>query len=302
MHPALSIIVFSTLSGAGLGLGFWFGLLSAGTGGIPAAICAGTTIVITTIGLCCSVFHLRRPSRAWRALSQWRSSWLSREGILAPAALGLVFAQWAALWLGSASGVWLGAAASILCVSAVYATSMIYAQIKAVPAWSTPLTPLMFLSFAAAGGSTIACAMPGVPAFGSLGFASVSVACNFAAWAVAWLWWQRLDKIGFGPSSTASATGLTDRGEVRLLEPPHTGSNYLLDEMGYVVARRHAYKLRRLSMLCGGAVVVLLIVSGIAVDNVPLFASIAIMFHLVGAGVARWLFFAESRHLVTLYY
>src|SRR5947207_11679737 len=85
MHPALSIVFFTSASGAGfallllLGLGVPLELLPAdpwfGFAGLA------TAFVLAAGGLVSSVFHLGRPERAWRAFSQWRSSWLSREGV-----------------------------------------------------------------------------------------------------------------------------------------------------------------------------------------------------------------------------
>src|SRR5512132_1401241 len=86
MHPALSIVFFTTASGAGfallllLGLGAPLGLLppSASFGFAALAV----AMLLAAGGLASSVLHLGRPERAWRAFSQWRSSWLSREGVL----------------------------------------------------------------------------------------------------------------------------------------------------------------------------------------------------------------------------
>src|SRR5687768_13527076 len=92
MHPALSVIFFTTLSGAGYGLLVWLGItivmLHTRSTTMQsmytlqlAALALG--LVLSTIGLLSSLLHLGKPQRAWRALSQWRTSWLSREGVLA---------------------------------------------------------------------------------------------------------------------------------------------------------------------------------------------------------------------------
>ena len=87
MHPAKSVIFFTTASGAGYGLLFWLGLYGS-LGLLPAGtwfavVGFGLALVLVTAGLISSTFHLGHPERAWRALSQWRSSWLSREGVAA---------------------------------------------------------------------------------------------------------------------------------------------------------------------------------------------------------------------------
>ena len=87
MNPAPSIIFFTVASGAGYGLLFWMGLLrplGLVPGSVGFAVAAiGLSLVLIMLGLLSSTAHLGRPERAWRALSQWRSSWLSREGVAA---------------------------------------------------------------------------------------------------------------------------------------------------------------------------------------------------------------------------
>ena len=85
MHPAYSVILFTTASGAGYGLLLWLAAAAA-LNLVPrdpmlGFFGLGLAIALVTIGLLSSTLHLGRPGRAWRALSQWRSSWLSREGV-----------------------------------------------------------------------------------------------------------------------------------------------------------------------------------------------------------------------------
>ncbi len=87
MHPAYSVIFFTTATGAGYGLlalnglAAAFGQLPADRGFAVASVLVSYVLIVG--GLLSSTFHLGHPERAWRALSQWRSSWLSREGVLA---------------------------------------------------------------------------------------------------------------------------------------------------------------------------------------------------------------------------
>ena len=95
MHPALSVIFFTTLSGAGYGLLVWLRLSHrcciarhhAPTHASLLLVALALGLVLSTIGLLSSLLHLGKPQRAWRAFSQWRTSWLSREGVLAMADL-----------------------------------------------------------------------------------------------------------------------------------------------------------------------------------------------------------------------
>ncbi len=142
MHPSFSIIFFTTASGAGfallllIGLGVPLGLLPANPG-FGLAVLA-TAFVLAAGGLVSSVFHLGRPERAWRAFSQWRSSWLSREGVMAVATFvpAAIFAiGW--IFFGATSGVvgLCGILAAALAAGTIYCTGMIYASLKPIHQW-----------------------------------------------------------------------------------------------------------------------------------------------------------------------
>ncbi|MGK8233484.1 dimethyl sulfoxide reductase anchor subunit family protein [Roseovarius sp. MS2] len=287
MHPAPSVIVFTTLSGLGFGLLFWLGLgLPAVTGWVAFAFFAiGYALAVG--GLMASTFHLGHPERAWKAFSQWRSSWLSREGVCAVAALvlmalygaGLVFFDERLALLG-----WLGSALSL---ATVFTTSMIYAQLKTVPRWKTPLTPALLIAISLAGGALLA------------GQVSTALILIPIAGVLQILWWVRGDG-AFKASGTdmATATGLGHIGAVRAFEPPHTGPNYLLRELVFQVGRKHALKLRGIAFGLGYASPVLLLL----VPFSHALAVIAVIAHVAGIAASRWLFFAEAEHVVGLYY
>jgi len=107
-------------------------------------------------------------------------------------------------------------------------------------------------------------------------------------------------------STIESATGLGKFGEVSLLDGPHSQSNYLLQEMGFVIARKHAKVLRKIALLAGFIIPALLFAATIiyfATSPMGLVAvSIAIGVMVIGLYAERWLFFAEAKHAVTLYY
>jgi DMSO reductase anchor subunit len=304
MHPASSIIIFTTLSGAGFGLMAWLGLGLGSERADFGVIACGLALLLASAGLIASLWHLGNPQRAWRALSQWRSSWLSREGGLAVATLA-AFGLYALLWVSGYGRVTaLGLLAALLALATVYSTSMIYASIKAVPRWSKPPTPALFMAFAAAGG---ALALAGV----ALAFSDLSaplLAANAAliliAGAVA-AWWSahagrtRLDADGSTPET---AIGLSELGRARLFEAPHTAPNYLMKEMVYRIGRKHAEKLRRMAFGAAFAAPLLLIALAAAAPSLSLLLFLALPVHLLGAMLSRWLFFAEAEHVVSLYY
>ena len=99
MKPAFSVIFLTTLIGAGQGLFLalfthqsyaLFGLLPMQSDPFYGY---GSALALSLLvgGLIASFFHLGRPERAWRSATQWRTSWLSREVIVLPAFMGVVF-------------------------------------------------------------------------------------------------------------------------------------------------------------------------------------------------------------------
>ncbi|MGF1476234.1 MAG: dimethyl sulfoxide reductase anchor subunit family protein [Geminicoccaceae bacterium] len=304
MHPAPSLIVFTTLSGVGFGLIFWLGIgLGAPLAPFAWFICPAA-FALAGFGVAASTFHLGHPERAWRALSQWRSSWLSREGVLAAATLGL-FALYALVWLmaGHRSPFlgWLSAAAA---AATVHATAMIYAQLKTVPRWNSWLTPLAFLSFGAAGGA-LAIAVGEALTIGSSNPSNLLALVLIAlAWAAKLWWWHhaaeiRLDHAGASPET---ATGLSRLGEVRQFEPPHTSPNYLLREMVFQVGRRRAEQLRILALLIGCGVPLFVVLLALVASGDMIWLVTAFLAYLGGLAIERWLFFAEAEHVVATYY
>ena len=310
MHPAASVILFTVTSGMGYGLLILLAALGV-LGAVPAQPAFGVAgfgcaFALITAGLLASTFHLGHPERAWRALSQWRSSWLSREGVLALA----VYPP--GLWL---AGGWIlagrtdgpyavaGALTALLAVLTVLCTAMIYASLKPIPQWRSRWVPAAYLTLALATGALW------LALLASLFDVARGLACAIAAPAlltaagVKWAYWRDID--GAAPlARTADATGLAALGQARLLERPHTEANYLQKEMGFRVARKHAGRLRRLVLGVGFGVPLLLVpvaaVLPAPAASLPL--AMALLAGILGTLTERWLFFAQAQHTVNLYY
>jgi DMSO reductase anchor subunit len=253
-----------------------------------------------------STFHLGNPQRAWRAFSQWRSSWLSREGVLAVLAFVPITLNGAnALLFGEFNAV-LGISAAILAFATVFSTGMIYAQLKSIDAWHTGWTPACYLLFSLSGGAALASlfALFEGPNWPFLPLAAMILLA--VAWIAKWQWRSRLFTLA--PTSTPeSATGLGGIGRVRLIERPHMTENYLTRELGFKVARKHAVKLAAISFWIGGIIPIALLAlavlsTGMATALVVALTLLAVLAHLGGVMVERWLFFAEARHAVMNYY
>jgi len=309
MHPAYSVIFFTTATGAGYGMLVLFGLAAA-FGPLPADrgfAFTGTILAYALIvgGLLSSTFHLGHPERSWRALTQWRSSWLSREGIMAIAAFaptGVFALGW--MFLDKTDGVFAlaGLLGALACALTVYTTSMIYASLRTVRAWADPWVAPVYLVLSLATGALLANAL--VHLFGvGLELDAVVMAALIAAAIVKAGYWRSIDG-RTSDSTPESATGLGHLGSVRLLDPPHTGTNYLMSEMGYSIARKHAAKLRRIAFATG--IVVPLGLIGIAMVSTgvlpAIVAILAALSGVIGVLIERWLFFAEAKHVVMLYY
>jgi DMSO reductase anchor subunit len=287
MHPAPSVIIFTTFSGLGFGLLFWLGIDPTPPTGWVAFVFLLIAYAMAVGGLLSSTFHLGRPERFLKAFSQWRSSWLSREGIAAVTTLvamgfyglGLVF--FGAAWqpLG-----WLGAVGAL---ATVFTTSMIYTQMKTIPRWNMNLTPAMFMSYALAGGALLK------------GNIEMAITLLAIAGVVQVFTWVMGDKAFENSGTTmATATGLGNIGSVRAFEPPHTGTNYLMREFIHLVGRKHSQKLRIIGVALGIVIPVVLLLLPIG----HWIALIAVASHIAGVLASRWLFFAEAEHVVGLYY
>ncbi len=265
MHPAPSVIVFTVLSGLGFGFLALLGIF--GAQGMAAFFLWGMGYGLAVAGLVASTFHLGNPQRALLAFTQWRTSWLSREAWAAVITLLLFAPQALSDWLGLGWGRGFGVAGAAMAVVTVFCTSMIYAQIRAVPRWHHWTVPFVFLAYALSGAMVMGAMRP------------------FAAWALVLL-------------GVALALHWHFGARVSVFEQPHTGGNYLLREMIFVVGRKHAERVRMIAMVCS------VMLPALALMFLPGVAAVivAVALHLLGALAQRWLFFAEAEHVVGLYY
>ena len=288
MHPAPSVIIFTIFSGLGFGLFFLLGLgfflADYWLNFVLFFLAYGFSI----IGLLSSLFHLGNPQRFLKAFSQWRTSWLSREGvfststliIMAPFAIGKIFLD--------KEFVILGIVGSVLAIVTIFCTAMIYAQLRTVPRWNSFLTPVLFVLYSLGGGAFL---------INEGRLAAFILILSSLLQVYAWLNGDQLFKKAV--SNVESATGLGNIGKVRLLEGPHTGTNYLLKEMVYIVGRKHRIRLRIIGFILVGLLPGLIL---LLFNFNLLLLILAFLMHLIGISLIRWLFFAEAEHVVGLYY
>ncbi len=289
MHPAPSIILFTVLSGFGFGLTSIVGLLQFlnQISMVDIIIFSSMGLFFSAIGLISSFFHLANKKNAIKSMSQWQTSWLSREAISSIFCLSIVVGNIGWIFVQNMYINEVGIILFLLSLITVFTTSMIYAQLKTVPSWNNMLTPTLFIFAALAGGSILI-----------TDHASLVLLLIFAVLQV--LFWYIADRSFIDIETTVgTALGFSKNEDIRAFDAAHTNRNYLLNEMVYKVARKHAVKIRYISFFAAFVLPMslILIFPGNFSVSVLIIAS-----HLVGIYFSRWLFFAEAKHSVSFYY
>lgn len=307
MHPAFSVIFFTVASGAGFGL---FSLLFiadvfklGGGFGRDELIAGGLMAMgLVVFGLLSSTFHLANPKNAWRAVSRFRTSWLSREGVFA-----IVFMPLALIYLASImfdAPQWLrqisGFLTAVMAWITVFSTGMIYACLKTIRQWNTPLVPANYLALGYASGSLLlllGAVVAGLDTTPYIAMSALIVSIAAVLKAIYYFW---IRSPGLTPTIN-TATGLT-RAKVKLLDTGHTHGTFLTQEFGFQIARQKAGLLKIVVFVVGFAVPGLMLVWVFNQQGGHMAATVAALAGLAGAAVERWLFFAEARHVVNLYH
>jgi DMSO reductase anchor subunit len=296
MRPAWSVVLLTTLLGAGQGL-FLAVFMTELLWSVPASFVISATaasLALCAAGLAASFFHLGRPERAWRSAARWRTSWLSREAIALPAFIALVAAHGAMHLLGlSQAAVLAGVLAAVACVALFICTGMIYACLKFLQEWHSPLTVVNFILLGTASGLT------GAAAIASASGSSFERTCAFFAFAATLL------------AAAMRGAALVRNARLRLRSSLQTaigvkhpeiaqkaqgamGGSFNTREFfhGTTAARLAAVKWGFLAGAFGIPAALLLLQ----------FSSIAFFIQLAGLAAERWYFFAEARHPQNLYY
>ncbi|TKD21693.1 DMSO reductase [Rhodobacter capsulatus] len=294
MRAVPSVILFTTLSGAGFGLLAAVGLgLAHGAG----PWLAGYGLVVT--GLFASAFHLAHPWRARFAFRQWRTSWLAREAWGAIAALIVLAPPAVSALIGGPELRLFGALGALLCLATVVFTAMIYASLRAVPRWHHWSVPVTYLACAATAGCFLA-APPAAAALAGLALALwLGVSFPLADRRIAALGLTRAWATGLGTAGLGTGgRGAGGRGagaEVRSFELPRTGPSFVTRELVDRAAGAGSPLLRGSSVALAGLLPAALLLAGAA-------PGAALAVHLAGILLSRWLFFTEATHVAALYY
>ena len=320
MKPAISVIFLTTLIGAGQGLFLAFysaewlstlGFVAPPRDGI-AVLAAGLSLALLVAGLVASFFHLGHPERAWRSAAMWRTSWLSREVIALPAVMLLILA-YVALRLGGADPVvyllgngieirlsTLAGFAAVLAVLALYlCTAMIYACIKFLRQWHSPLTVVNFFLLGSASGFTLAAALAAVVGDPRFDYFS-SLALLLTAFGLLGRWaslWRNRNLRD--PTTLQSAIGV-HHPKIRQIAQGAMGGSFntraFIHEYGPFVVRT----VRRGFVLFAFVIPILLL--AVADASSPLISIAAFLLQFAGLLAERWYFFIEAEHPQNVYY
>jgi sulfite dehydrogenase (quinone) subunit SoeC len=306
MHPAFSVISFTTLLGAAQGLLVILGLLQLSGVEIPqllAFLCVAIALLI--VSLAASFFHLGHPERAWRAAAMWRTSWLSREVIVLPAFIG-VTGLWALLEWSQAASAPVITALIVLLIGLSFllwiCTAMIYACLKFIQEWAHPLTIVNYVLIGMASGLVLSASLLAIAGGNAETVAMLvpwAIGFTLLALASRWASIQRNKRIK--PLSTLqSATGIQNP-TLRQVSMGMSAGAFNTREFFHGATQIFLRNVKSATLLIGFIAPAALLLLGHAFQSTLLIA-IAFPVQYLGLLCERWLFFAQARHPQNLYY
>jgi DMSO reductase anchor subunit len=322
MHPAFSVIFLTTLIGTaqGLFLALYtvqiysiFKVLPVQDSTRFYALGSLIVLVFLALGLISSFFHLGRPERAWRSAACWRTSWLSREVIALPAfmasvlACGLIhYTGWNPTLFSIGEGLNLdltllvGAVASGLCFTLFICTGMIYACIKMLQEWASPLTVVNYTLLGLASGFTLAAAFGAWQGFGVdaffAGWAIVLTAIAFASRSASLIRNARIKH----KSTMETAIGIR-HSRIRQTAQGAMGGSFNTREYFHGASPGKYRNVKWLFLILAFLVPLLLLSIGLSQQSASALTA-AFLVQYLGLLAERWFFFAQANHPQNLYY
>ncbi len=322
MRPAVSVILLTTLIGVGQGL--FLALYTGQVYSLANLISVqssqqfyGYGVILSlgflVTGLVASVFHLGHPERAWRTATKWRTSWLSREVILLPLFMFLValygllhyFQLTAPLFVitDTLQVDWtliIGFVACIVAFLLFVSTAMIYASLKFLQEWHSPLTVINYTLMGIASGFMSAAAFSAYLGSGLVGF--------FATWAVVFTLLALIFRLAALARNQRLKHSVDIRSAVGVKHPQlqqqsqgFTGSSFNTREFFHGRSVAFVKAMRFLYLVMVFIIPVLLILAAHLMGSIEL-ALAAFVAQYLGLLAERWSFFAEARHPQNLYY
>ena len=307
MHPAFSILFFTTLAGTAQGLVVLLALcvlfgVTLAPGFVPMALLVAEILLLA--GLASSFLHLGRKGRAWRAVLMWRSSWMSREVIVLPAYIALVALWWLALRTG-VTFAWMPVALVLGSLGLWYCTAMIYACLRFIEEWAHPLTVVNFTLIGLSSGLVLGCALGALA--GEVVLVQVAspwaLAATLAAWFTRNLALRRNATLRH-KSTLQSATGIHAPKLVQKSMGMSAGSFNTREFFhGRTLALLKQVKLGFI-VLCFALPVFFALIAllGLTNEDAALPWALAVLCQVPGLIAERWFFFAQAKHPQNLYY
>ena len=309
MHPAFSVIFLTTLIGVGQGLflalyavelGAAFDLLAPQHAQRFFAAGSALSLAFLAAGLLVSFFHLGHPERAWRSAAMWRTSWLSREVIMLPAFMAVVLAYGGAHYLGLGATLTLGAVGVLLCFALFICTGMIYACLKFLQEWATPLTVINYVLLGCASGFTFAVAFAATTG-GALVMVLVKWAVVLTLAALCARVASLIRNSRIKPKSSRQTAIGVKHPRIAQKAQGFMGGSFNTREFfhGHAPSLLRAIKWGFLVLVFPSPVALLL--AGAAFASVSLLV-LACAVQYLGLIAERWFFFAQANHPQNLYY
>ena len=322
MHPAFSVIFLTTLIGVGQGL-----FLALYTGQVYALFhvlsaqgdsqfyATGSIISLAFLGagLVASFFHLGHPERAWRAAAKWRTSWLSREVLVLPAFMGCVFLYGAAHYFGWNPPLFtlgeslqvdlvmlLGAAGTLLCFALFVCTGMIYACLRFLQEWNTPLTVSNFILLGGASGFALAT--------GLAALAAPQLTVFYGNWALIITLLALVSRLAsllrnrrLKPKSTLQSAIGVRHNTIAQKAQGSMGGSFNTREFFHGKSLGLLRSVKWLFILLAFALPLVFLAWGLSIDSAGMLL-LAFGVQYVGLIAERWFFFAQANHPQNLYY
>jgi sulfite dehydrogenase (quinone) subunit SoeC len=306
MHPAFSILFFTTLAGAAQGLLVALALAMLAGVAMDASfvlqvVAVGEVLLIAGLGA--SFLHLGHKMRAWRAVLMWRTSWMSREVIVLPAFIGLIGIWWLSVWAG-VSGPWAQALPLLVVIGALllwYCTAMIYACLRFLQEWAHWLTVANFTLIGLSSGCVLACALAAWANQGALLQVLAPYATVATLFAGLSRWASLRRNAGLRATSTLqSATGISSPKLVQKSMGMSAGA-FNTREFFHGASLTVVRNLRW--AFCLGLFVLPLLLAGWALSSNATWPWIlACLLQAPSLIAERWVFFAQAKHPQNLYY
>jgi len=325
MHPAFSVIFLTTLIGAAQGL-----FLALFTGQIftqfkimpeqqhPDFYVVGSVIAVLLmgLGLFASFFHLGHPERAWRSAAKWKTSWLSREVIALPAAMGAIFLYGAAHYFKFTTPLFtmpggtgidvtllLGFGATVAVYTLFICTGMIYGCIKFLQEWHSPLTVVNFTLMGTASGFAVATALSA--------YIGTELTTFYAAWAIFFTVIALIFRIvslirnsRIKPKSDLRSAIGVNHPNIRQVAQGSMGGSFNTREYFHGAKASFVRSMKYIFIVLAFLVPLALLVMSlnISIATAWLIPAVAVAVQYVGLIAERWYFFADANHPQNLYY